>query len=73
MPRQKYLHADIESIKKIYGTFARSKQSPDHSHHLELMSLESAHVEFDLIATYKIVHILIGVSLNDVGLSLYKK
>ena len=40
--------------------------------HLELFSLESTYIEADLISTYKIVHNLIGVLLNDIGLSLFK-
>ena len=35
--------------------------------YLKLLSLESAHVEADLITTYKIVLYLISVSLNYVG------
>ena len=36
----------------------------------ELLSLESTSIQADLFTTYKIVHNLIGVFLNDVGLGL---
>ena len=57
--------------KKIYKAFAKTISNlsySDHLHHLELglLSLESTHIEADLITTYKIVHNVIGVSLNDV-------
>ena len=42
----------------------------DRLRHLELLYLVLTHIEADLITTFKIVHNLIGVSLNDVGLSL---
>ena len=70
---QTYLHADIESVQRRFATSLQGLSNLSNSNYLrlqELLSLESVHINPDIITTYKIVLQLIYVSLNDVGLNL---
>ena len=74
-PWQRYLLADIESVQRRFTKCLQKLSNLSYSdrlRYLDLLSLKSTHIEADLITTYKIVHNLISIVLNEVGLSLSK-
>ena len=72
-PAQRHDIHMLESVQRRFSKRLSGQRNATYEqrlHNLQMLSLESSRFEADMITVFKVLHGLIGISPNDVGLTL---